>query len=306
MKMAAVNRLKQEDGASLSLALLFFVICGVAASMILAAASATAGKMEQIPAADQKRFTVESAAAFLRDELNDTGNTIKIKEVQVIDEHDSDSNSDKVTYYYVGENGTLSDETTWQEINSSDASLLATYVKDYYVPLGLDEDSEEETEDSDNLENSDGSADSADSENSDGSADPEDEIVNEDAGSESKDKSRVFMISVNVEDAQKGEDQTAQPLQAKVEFTMNSDYGITAVISDTVTDEKHPEDFCKRVLTVPAKVETETDVDVQHETEKDDEGIVTDEWNVITTTRWTTIQWQRGTIKTVKTEASES
>lgn len=306
MKMAAVNRLKQEDGASLSLALLFFVICGVAASMILAAASATAGKMEQIPAADQKRFTVESAAAFFRDELNDTGNTIKIKEVQVIDEHNSESNSDKVTYYYVGENGTLSDETTWQEINSSDASLLATYVKDYYVPLGLDEDSEEETEDSDNLENSDGSADSADSENSDGSADPEDEIVNEDAGNESKDKSRVFMISVNVEDAQKGENQTTQSLQAKVEFTMNSDYGITAVISDTVTDEKHPEDLCKRVLTVPAKVETETDVDVQHETEEDYEGIVTDEWNVITTTRWTTIQWQRGTIKTVKTKASES
>lgn len=307
MKMAAVTRLKQEDGASLSLALLFFVICGVAASMILAAASATAGKMEQIPAADQKRFTVESAAAFFRDELNDTGNTIKIKEVQVINERNSESNSDKVTYYYVGKNEILSDETTWQNIDSSDASLLATYVKDYYVPLGLDEDSEEETEDSDNLENSDGSADSADSENSDGSADPEDEIVNEDAGSESKDKSRVFMISVNVEDAQKGEDQTAQPLQAKVEFTMNSDYGITAVISDTVTDEeKHPEDLCKRVLTVPAKVETETDVDVQHETEKDDEGIVTDEWNVITTTRWTTIQWQSGTIKTVKTEASES
>ncbi len=313
MKMAAVTRLKQEDGASLSLALLFFVICGVAASMILAAASATAGKMEQIPAADQKRFTVESAAAFLRDELKYTGNTIKIKEVQVIDEKNSYNNWDDVTYYFLGKDGTLSDENSWQKIDSSDssaASLLAAYVINYYVPLGLDEDSEEETEDTDELEGSDASADSGtsgDSEKNDGSADSENEIVNEDVGSESKDKSRVFMISVNVEDAQEGEGQTAQKLQAKVEFTMDSDYGITAVISDAVTDvKKHPEDLCKRVLTVPAKVETETDVDIQHETEDDEDGIVTDEWNVITTTRWTTIQWQKGTIKTVKTETSES
>ncbi len=310
MKMAAVTRLKQEDGASLSLALLFFVICGVAASMILAAASATAGKMEQIPAADQKRFTVESAAAFLRDELKYTGNTIKIKEVQVINEKNSSENSDTVTYYFLGKDGTLSEENTWKKIDSSDASLLATYVKNYYVPLGLDEDSEEKTEDTDDQEGYDASADSGtsgDSEKNDGSADSENEIVNEDVGSESKDKSRVFMISVKVEDAQEGEGQTAQSLQAKVEFTMDSDYGITAVISDTVTDvEKHLEDLCKRVLTVPAKVETETDVDIQHETEKDGEGIVTDEWNVITTTRWTTIQWQKGTIKTVKTETSES
>ncbi len=301
MKQAA-NRLKQENGASLALALLFFVICGMAASVILAAASATAGKMEQIPSADQKRFTVESAAAFLRDELMSTENVIKIKEVQVVNEHDSTENSDTVTYYYVGKDKKLSEETSWTEISDSDASILASYVKKYYVPLGVEEGS-------DDSENSDGSS---------GTGSSEDEIIEED----SKDSDWEFVLSVNVssdasldsaqeEDSDAGnqtsENQTAQTLQAKVQFSMASNYGITAVISDLVTDtEKNPEDLCQRVLTIPAALEEETDVDIRHETEEDDNGITVEEWNVITTTRWTTIQWQRGTIKTVKTETNES
>lgn len=298
MKMAAVTRLKQEDGASLSLALLFFVICGVAASMLLAAASATAGKMEQVPSADQKRFTVESAAAFLRDELKSTGNTIIIKEVQVVNENDSNENSDTVIYYYAGKDADLSDETKWTVIMDSDQSLLASYVKAYYVPLGTD--SEENLEDSTDLEDSELSDDQNDSVDSISS---EEEIPDEDA--EKTENSREFVMTVDAKTD--NADQETQPLKANVRFTMSSDYGITAVVSDTVTDiEKHLEDLCKRVLTVPARVETETDVDIQHETEEDDDGIVTDEWNVITTTRWTTIQWQRGTIKTVKAEESES
>ncbi len=284
MKQAA-NRLKQENGASLALALLFFVICGMAASVILAAASATAGKMEQIPSADQKRFTVESAAAFLRDELMSTENVIKIKEVQVVNEHDSTENSDTVTYYYVGKDKNLSDETSWTKISDSDASILASYVKKYYVPLGVEEDS-------DDLEDPDGSS---------GTGSSEDEIIEED----STDPEREFVLSVNV--SSDASLDSAQILQAKVQFSMASNYGITAVISDLVTDtEKNPEDLCQRVLTIPAALEEETDVDIRHETEEDDNGITVEEWNVITTTRWTTIQWQRGTIKTVKTETNES
>lgn len=284
MKQAA-NRLKQENGASLALALLFFVICGMAASVILAAASATAGKMEQIPSADQKRFTVESAAAFLRDELMSTENVIKIKEVQVVDEHNSIANSDTVTYYYVGKDKNLSDETSWTEISNSDTSILASYVKQYYVPLDVEEDS-------DDLEDPDGSS---------GTGSSEDEIIEKN----SKDSEREFVLSVNV--SSDASLDFAQTLQAKVQFSMASNYGITAVISDLVTDtEKNPEDLCQRVLTIPAALEEETDVDIQHETDKDENGITVEEWNVITTTRWTTIQWQRGTIKTVKTETNES
>ena len=52
--------LGSETGASLVAAILFFVLCGVGASVILAAASASAGKMQRVPETDQKRFAVES------------------------------------------------------------------------------------------------------------------------------------------------------------------------------------------------------------------------------------------------------
>ena len=80
------RRMKNQDGASLMAALLFFVFCGVGASIILASASASAGKIRHLPREDQKRYAVDSAAAFLRDELQKTENIVKIKEVIV---HDS-------------------------------------------------------------------------------------------------------------------------------------------------------------------------------------------------------------------------
>ena len=73
--------LGSETGASLVAAILFFVLCGVGASVILAAASASAGKMQRVPETDQKRFAVESAAAFLRDEMRDSQNKITITDV---------------------------------------------------------------------------------------------------------------------------------------------------------------------------------------------------------------------------------
>ena len=50
----------------------FFVFCGVGASIILASASASAGKIRNLPREDQKRYAVDSAAVFLRDELQKT------------------------------------------------------------------------------------------------------------------------------------------------------------------------------------------------------------------------------------------
>ncbi|MFR5732779.1 MAG: hypothetical protein ACLUD2_13320 [Clostridium sp.] len=75
-------------------AILFFVLCGVGASVILAAASASAGKMQRVPETDQKRFAVESAAAFLRDEMRDSKNKITITDVKV-----EDSRENKPTAY---------------------------------------------------------------------------------------------------------------------------------------------------------------------------------------------------------------
>ena len=91
--------MKNQDGASLMAALLFFVFCGVGASIILASASASAGKIRNLPGEDQKRYAVDSAAVFLRDELQKTENIVKIKEVIV---HDSREGSGIVTLYPAG------------------------------------------------------------------------------------------------------------------------------------------------------------------------------------------------------------
>ena len=216
------NRLKSEEGASLAAALLFFVLCGVGASIILAAASSTAGKMGQLPTADQKRFAVESAAAFLRDELKDDKNVITVKET------------------LAGGNG------------EGRNSLLESYVRANYEPLG------------DAFPGGDGSE---------------------------KD------LSVSLNSGSGAGQEDLKKLKADIHVSMSSDYGIVAVISDAETDTDHPEDLCRRKLTVPSKVQTDTDVSVEHNETKDADGNVIEEWTITTTTQTTTIRWERGTIE---------
>lgn len=110
------RRMKNQDGASLMAALLFFVFCGVGASIILASASASAGKIRHLPREDQKRYAVDSAAAFLRDELQKTENIVKIKEVIVHDSRDDEEDDEDDFYcYYVGSRKNTDNEATWQK-----------------------------------------------------------------------------------------------------------------------------------------------------------------------------------------------
>lgn len=238
MKRAG-NRLKREDGASLAAALLFFVLCGVGASIILAAASASSGKMEQVPAADQKRFAVESAAAFLRDEFQDRKNTVTVTEVLVEDSRREDPISDSVSFSIAGGSA------------GSGNSLLESYVRANYEPLG-----------------------------------------NTSVGGDPSDRDLVLTVSQGNGTSQTG----LEPLTAAVHISMDGGYRITAEISDTRTDADHPEDLCRRKLTVPAKVNTDTDVSVEYEKTLDADGKVIDEWTITTTTQTTTIHWERGTI----------
>lgn len=112
-------RMKNQDGASLMAALLFFVFCGVGASIILASASASAGKIRHLPGEDQKRYAVDSAAAFLRDELQKTENIVKIKEVIVEDSREDDI-EDNFYCYYVGSQKNMDNEASWQKFYATD------------------------------------------------------------------------------------------------------------------------------------------------------------------------------------------
>lgn len=65
------KKLKSNDGASLMLALLFFLVCAAAGAVILASATASVGRVTSLQDTDrqQEECAVESAAALLKSEL---------------------------------------------------------------------------------------------------------------------------------------------------------------------------------------------------------------------------------------------
>lgn len=65
-----MKKLKSNSGASLSLALLLFVVCAVVGSVILAAVTASSGRMSELAKMDQRYYSVTSAAELLKDTLD--------------------------------------------------------------------------------------------------------------------------------------------------------------------------------------------------------------------------------------------
>jgi|GEM_PF-6507251 len=68
-----VNKLRQKltdaGGATLMLALLVFIMCAVVASVIMAASTASAGRMTDIAEVNQREYAVLSAAKMVKEEI---------------------------------------------------------------------------------------------------------------------------------------------------------------------------------------------------------------------------------------------
>ncbi len=77
MRKQILKKLKSNDGLSLAIALLLFLICAVVASVILTAGTAASGRLSKKAELDQKYYLVNSVADLLVEELE--GKTI-IKE----------------------------------------------------------------------------------------------------------------------------------------------------------------------------------------------------------------------------------
>ena len=88
MKNRIRNKLRSRDGASLTFALLLFLVCAVLCSVVLAAATAASGRMSRIADSDQRYYAVTSGSELLKDLLD--GKTVSIVEETV--------SSSKVTY----------------------------------------------------------------------------------------------------------------------------------------------------------------------------------------------------------------
>ena len=79
--MNAVQRkLHDRSGATLTVALLFFIMCAAVGSVILAAATTSTGRLAELQASDQNYYAVVSAAKLIRDEID--GQTIGVKQTE--------------------------------------------------------------------------------------------------------------------------------------------------------------------------------------------------------------------------------
>ncbi len=74
-KLAA--KLRSGRGASITFALLLFLVCAVIGSVVLAAGTAAAGRISQLAQADGRYYAVTSAAKLFREELDGKSYTIE-------------------------------------------------------------------------------------------------------------------------------------------------------------------------------------------------------------------------------------
>ena len=99
------QKLKSQTGASITFALLLFLVCAVVGSAVLVAGTAAAGRMSKIAEMDQRYYAVNSAARLLADTIQEKPLEIVKKEtaeglVYTIDGEifsESDSSNSSIT-----------------------------------------------------------------------------------------------------------------------------------------------------------------------------------------------------------------
>lgn len=241
--------LRQEKGASLPAAVLFFALCGFGASFLLALASSGSQNFSSATLEEQKRLAVESAAAFLRDTLSAPENVVKIKE-EATEDAEGKLLRHQIRYYYVGF-GENDEEESWTPFTVRE-SILDSLIRDSYIPK----------ENRANLHR------------------------------RLAPKPKHFSLYVK---AGEMNDQKELPqLKTEVSLSMNTDYGITAIVSEKQTASDREADRWERRLIVPAQVDTVTETFSKEDFLEEQP----DEEEQIQITVWlTTIRWENGRIE---------
>ncbi len=86
------RKLTSQSGASITYALLLFLVCAVVSSIILAAATAASGRISQSVESDQRYYSVTSAAELLKEMING-------KSVIILEQTTSVNGGDATTVY---------------------------------------------------------------------------------------------------------------------------------------------------------------------------------------------------------------
>ena len=131
------QKLKSQTGASITFALLLFLVCAVIGSVVLTAGTAAAGRMSELAKSDQRYYSVTSAARLLRNMVENETVTI-VKTVKATGETsftingEADNTSfapnslpEDAAYSYVIQNGTPKKRTITLSVGGYD-SLKST------------------------------------------------------------------------------------------------------------------------------------------------------------------------------------
>lgn len=126
---AMKNKIKSQRGASITFALLLFLVCAIISSIVIVAATAVGGRASQMAELDQRYYAVNSAAELLRDVLE--GQTVVVttgtKTVSTVDQTGTEVTSEGKTTTVLPEKLILKG-TTDMDI-SSDTSLVSAAAK---------------------------------------------------------------------------------------------------------------------------------------------------------------------------------
>jgi hypothetical protein len=127
---SAYSKLHSEKGASITFALLLFLVCAVLSAVILVAGTTASGRMSNIAETDQCYYSVTSAAELIKDRLD--GQTVSVINNTVIDKP-MDTIMEYDVYYDDADVKTEADEDI--EPKTSDGSGTAIKASDFTVKL---------------------------------------------------------------------------------------------------------------------------------------------------------------------------
>ena len=93
-----LKKLRSRKGASLTFALLAFLVCAVISAVLLASASAAAGRLSGLAAADRRYYAVTSAAQLFSDFLSEKKDGVTINNTFTIERSETAKTARTITY----------------------------------------------------------------------------------------------------------------------------------------------------------------------------------------------------------------
>ena len=147
-KIVAIrNKLRSDEGVSLSVALLYFLVCAVLASMIVAAATSSNGRIAAVIKNKQADLATLSGARLTANELkNDAVIIVEQAEIDTYDDAETSSDSEENTdftflgrtYYETTDTAgaasksSLAEFSGYTEISDDNFSILSGKIRDIY------------------------------------------------------------------------------------------------------------------------------------------------------------------------------